>query len=157
MSQVSDIFLFSKKGFKYFNILIKSMPDIMDVLKTECRDLYQKDATIVRTLNGKFELMPWQIVYHELEEISSYFVPYKWSFGFPDDVTLWRDKKGKVYAAARWSHIPSDAPFKTGSCKPIYFEELKPEKAKKLISEAFSNEHEREREIRKQEIALRST
>jgi hypothetical protein len=133
------------------------MPDIMDALKTGCGDLYQKNATIVRTLDGKFGLMPWQTVYRGLEELANgYFVTYKWSFGSKDYATLWRDKKGKVYAGAPISHIPSDAPFKKGECKPIYFEELTPEEAKKLISEAFSNKHEREGQIDRQEIALRN-
>jgi 20S proteasome alpha/beta subunit len=133
------------------------MPDIMDALKKECGDLYQKNATIVRTLDGKFGLMPWQTVYRKLEELANgYFVTYKWSFGSKDYATLWRDKKGKVYAGAPATHIPSDAPFKTGLCKPIYFEELTPEEAEKLIREAFSNEHERERKIELHESIIRS-
>lgn len=79
--------------------------------------------------------MPWEKVYNEMEQLPGSFFHYNWSLRITTIANLWRDKKGKVYAAAPISTIPSDAPFKTGYTKPIYFEELTPEKAGKLIRE----------------------
>jgi len=134
------------------------MQDILlDALKKECGDLYERGFTIVRTVDGKFEHMPWEKVIKQMERISPDFVSYEWSFRFTDRVTLWRDEEGKVYAGTRYNEFPSDCPYPPSPknlfrCKPIYFEELSSEIAEKLIKEVLSKREQREREI-----ALRAT
>jgi hypothetical protein len=129
------------------------MPDFIDVLKKECGNLYQKGFTIGRTVDGKFEHIPWFKVYQRMKELANgYCTTHNWSFGFQDYVTLWEDKEGKIYAATGWCHIPSDYPFDPSpgrpvKAMPIYFEELSPEKAEELIHEVFEKKERREREI----------
>jgi len=106
---------------------------LIDALKKTCGDLYQRKFTIVRTIDGNFEHMPWEKLYHGMKQLDPHFIPYKCYFGFKCYVTVWKDSENKAYAASDWRHIPSDAPFKGGRMKPIYFEELTPEKAKGLI------------------------
>lgn len=133
------------------------MPDVIDLLKKECAELYQKGVTIVRTIDGKFQPMSWQKVYQQMTELADgYCASYDWSLGIPGYATLWRDKEGKIYAGIGWSKIPSDAPFKSGQCKPIYFEELTPEKVEKLIREVVIKKDERERQVALTSAALRN-
>lgn len=117
------------------------MPNVCDELEKQCAALYQGGVTIVRTVDGKFEQMSWKKVYHEMIRLADgYCVPYEWSFGIPDYVTLWRDKEGRVYAATGIASVPSDAPFKKDHFKPIYFEEVTPGQAKKLIDKIPSKD-----------------
>ncbi len=97
--------------------------------------------------------MPWEILYFGMEELTGghgYVSPFNLSIGVQVEyATLWRDMEGRVYVAPAVvpvaNCIPSDFPFEPSKdkpvvCKPIYFEELSPEIAEKLIQELSKKE-----------------
>jgi len=92
--------------------------------------------------------MPWEILYLGMEELTrghDYIGPFDLSIGVKGEyVSLWRDMEGRVYVAPAGASavdgIPSDFLFELSkdrpvASKPIYFEELSPEMAEKLIQE----------------------
>lgn len=129
-----------------------SSMDIDEVLKENGKeDLIEKRVSVVRTFDGKLEHMPWSKVHYGMTELADgYCVGYRWkSLQFTTFASLWKDNKGKTYAAAGSCLRPSDCPEKLKSVTmiPVYFEELSSEEAEKMVQDAFAKKIQREREI----------